>query len=514
MRDFSGTGLLIMFWLVSVVHGQEACYRRFMGDKCDAFRDIDTESLKRDIKDLGHGYELVIGRERWDENTGKFLTDLSFNFTVVQNDVPPLRSTFCDTVNSRPDINDCLGMENKLGPGTIIKQETITLEGNCTRNEDEQQDAQSQKRTELQLADALRAYDRAIFYNNVMTQKNLPDNTRQTNITVDLPLLTTNADFAAKYANDSMTFLLHSSKIPTECVHNWDLKVTPPDNTVLGLWKVSFSFQVDEVCQGDQATAECQEGWQSPESGKEYVCEGSTCYQRAPCVPPTCAVNEFGQDCTTCADGKFSLKSGMKAKQLDKCIDRSNASTACNQIANLKLMPCSSEITPRMKRLLSLVLDVDCHDDGSLQLTWGEQISKILQDNTGVFYFIKNVFNVTEDEFTLRYVQRGVEEEEGPGRRRLLSQDTALDNSVTLITYTRTTGTAQSSSTSSSSSSDNGMIFAIILTVAGVLAICAVLVGCKTSGVGGSGTSAAGVQLFHVQEHVYEPLYVFPSPKP
>ena len=500
-----------MFWLVSVVHGQQACYRRFMGDKCDAFRDIDTERLKRDINDLGEGYELVIGRERWNETTGKFLTDLSFNFTVVDNPTTPTTEKFCNEVNKHLDINDCLGMENKLG--LVVTRTTITLEGSCTRNEDEKQDGQSQKRAELQLADALRAYDRAIFYNNMMTDENLPDNTLQINITVDLPLLTTNADFAAKYANDSMTFLLYSSKQPTECVHNWDLKVTAPDNNV-GLWKVSLSYQLDEACSGDEDSAVCQNGWQPREPNEAWVCEGKNCYQRAPCLPPTCPVNHFGTECTACPDGSFSLKSGIKAKKLTKCVDYANSSIACQQIADLKTTPCSSKITPRMKRLLSLVLDVECNNDGSLQLTWGERKSKILQDNTDVFYFIKNVFNVTEDEFTLRYVERGVEEEEGPGRRRLLSQDTALDDSVTLITYTRTTGTAQSSSTSSSSSSDNGMIFAIILTIAGVLAICAVLVGCKSSGLGSSGSSAAGVQLFHVQEHAYSPLYVSPSPKP
>lgn len=502
-----------MVWLASAVHGESVCFQRFLPDKCDAFRDIDTESLKSNILSSKPGYDLLIGQDRYNETTGRFLTDLSFNLT--DNGMDPFSDDeFCSIVNDLLPTGDqdCLGMVGKIG-ALILPSTKITLEGDCNRNERERGDAQSKKIAELQLADALRAYDRAIFYNNDMNYIT-SDNIRENNITVELPLLTTNEEFAKKYANDSLTFLLYSSKAPTECVRNWDLKVTPRDNNVLGLWKVALSFQVDEECEGDQATAVCQEGWQPPESGKEYVCEGENCYERAPCVPSTCAVNEFGPNCDECHDGSFSLKSGNKAKQLDKCIDRSNASTACKQIADLKLTPCSSEITPRMKRLLSLVLDVECNDDGSLQLTWGEQKSKILQDNTDVFYFIKKVFNVTEDEFDLQYVQRGVEEEEGPGRRRLLSQDTALDDSVTLITYTRTTGTAQSSSTSSSSSSDNGMIFAIILTVAGVLAICAVLVGCKSSGPGATGTSAAGVQLFHVQEHAYTPLYVSPSPKP
>ena len=457
MRDFSGTGLLIMFWLVSVVHGEEACYRRFMGDKCDAFRDIDTDILKRDIKDLGDGYELVIGRERWDENTGKFLTDLSFNFTVVKNDATPLRTTFCDTVNNIPGINDCLGMENKLD--LVLTQKTITLEGSCTRNEDEQQDAQSQKRIELQLADALRAYDRAIFYNNVMTRKNLPDNTLQINITVDLPLLTTNAEFAAKYANESMTFLLYSLKQPTECVHNWDLKVTPPDNNVLGLWKVSLSYQVDEVCIGDEDSAVCQNGWQPRELDEAWVCEGENCYERALCLPPTCPVNHFGAECTACPSGSFSLKSGIKAKNLAKCFDYANSSTACQQIADLKFTPCSSKITPRMKRLLSLVLDVECNNDGSLQLTWGESKSKLLKNNQDVIHFVKTVFNVTDTEFTLQYVQRSIAVEESR-RRHLLSQEEVIDDSVTLIQYTST-----SIKTVSSTSSTNNVMFWIWILV-------------------------------------------------
>ena len=451
---------MLLTILSPLMQAEEGCFKRFLPDKCDAFRDVDFNTLKNQLSDIkGPEYDMVVGNERYDESTGKFLTDITFDFGA-EYDI----TDFCDQViNTGLIQKDCLGINSQLNKIKVTPGDKITLQGDCARHEGEPPNGPSPK-TDFQLADALRDFDRAIFYNNKM-YVNATEKLVHQKIISELPLLTENQEFALKYANDSYIFLIYSSKLPVQCVKNWNIDVKPISNDAIGLWNVTLQFEIDQDCTGDEQSAVCQNEWQPRVPHEAWVCEGANCYERAPCLPPTCPVNHFGADCSLCPTGSFSLKPGAKAKKLTKCFDYANSSTACQQIVDLKLTPCSSKITPRMKRLLSLVLDVECNNDGSLQLTWGESKSKLLKNNQDVIDFVKTVFNVTDTEFTLQYVQRSIAVEESR-RRHLLSQDEVIDNSVTLIQYTSTSIKMVSST---SSTNNMGVVIGISVPLGAVL---------------------------------------------
>ena len=413
------------------VHG--FCYRRFMSDRCDSLRG-------NEASDFQNSTFLTFGQEQYNPSSGKFHTNVTYSGTESMQ-----ISNFCALVNSNSKFQTgCLGVDDQtqdfVHPGDKFK-----ITGNCSRN-DYSNPQLKNKITQTQLADALRAFDRAMFYNAVIESHN-PEHEVISNVTftADLPLLTENSNFAMTYANDSLKFLLYSSRQPMRCVSSWNMHT---HRAATGIWRVVFNFIQDRLCLEESMDEPCENGWTARPPDQAWACEGGFCYERAPCTPATCPINHFGPNCEPCPEGTFSLTPGAKAKQLSQCFKITDAGSECQQIVDLKLGQCSSEITPQMKRLTSLVLDVECFEEGHLRLTWGESI-KTVSNNQEVFDFIKAVFGVNEDEFTLQFVSRGIEEDRYNRRRLLQANNKAQDESATFITYTKKQSAATSSSESS-----------------------------------------------------------------
>lgn len=217
-------------------------------------------------------------------------------------------------------------------------------------------------------------------------------------------------------------------------------------------------------------------------------------------MPDTCPVGRFGSACETCPAGQYSLKAGKIAKKKQACDEIPAGNTACKKIIDIKTGECSAGMSTDHKKKLSLVLNVDCLENGGVKLRWGEGIEEVEAKQIQLKDFLSVILNVSASDIVLELQRREVVFDGGSRRRLLQEATTVTDESNTDVTVSIQNGTTASASTKPSSS-DESSLNAVPIVIAAIGAL--VLIGCLLVTMQSSRSGDGGVsRMTKVQSYV------------
>tara|TARA_Y100000389_G_scaffold201679_1_gene245012 strand:- start:8801 stop:10495 length:1695 start_codon:yes stop_codon:yes gene_type:complete len=419
-----------------------ACFKRYFPRNCSGFHGNEFEAFRDHIKRKDDKINVIQGSESYNENTQKFETSV----TISGNDLN--KSQFCSWIaeaggedwNAMP----CQEFLSSI-TGDEVRDKSISVQGSCSSKYHENND--DKRVTDSRLTETLRAYNRAVFYDITRLPPENENELSTSRLKMKMPLLTQNNNFAAQYANESLLFYLHSSKQNPACVRYWHAQA---NENITGIFDVTFDFRIDESC--SDKPYNCAENWTTTNVQQQVACEGSFCYERAKCQPNTCAINEVGDPttggCKSCNAGTYMLTAGALAKQKTSCNPIPSSNTACAKIIDKKIDACSSKMGIAEKNNLSLILDVECNEDGSVIMLWDGSMQKVTSTSVDIKNFIAEILNVTSTEISLEFERRKLTLQTTT-RRRLLQDDGNAEDDMTTTIVLNATSSANPSNTTS-----------------------------------------------------------------
>ena len=389
---------------------------------CDALAGQDAQDVRNRLPDS------VIEGDVYEDANDVFVTEIG-----LDDDGSYSRDQFCKGLDNNGSLPDCLGIRNDL-PDPVPGGYRINVTANCSRAARPSDPVAGIQQTNRQLAESLRAFNRAILYDTNMVSHD--DNTDEVTVQFTMPLVTDDTDKANQYANVSLMYYFHVRQQDPACLRKWDMSSNKTETR--GIFRITFSYIMDPGCGPAPA---CKDGWR-PADNEAVACEGSVCYTRGSCVPDTCPVGRFGSNCLECPVGTYSLQAGQRAKDMTGCDAIPAGNTACRKIIDIKTGECSAGMSADHKKKMSLVLNVDCLGDGGVKLVWGEGLSEVEAKLGEVKEFLGTILNVSAADIVLQLQPRAVTFEEGGARRRLLQDSvSATDDSSTEITFSVQGGT-------------------------------------------------------------------------
>ena len=362
---------------------------------------------------------LSVAEDVYDSARQVFVTEIGLDGGVAQS-----RDAFCARLVNDSSLPDCLGLRGVLPP-TVAPGYRVNITANCSRAALPSESAAALAQVNVQLAESLRALNRAILYD--AQQVSLDENSGEVTMQFMMPLVTDDTDRASQYANASLQYYFHIRKQDPACVRSWQL--TTVKTRTRGIFRVTFAFAIDPGCDG---ASQCKPGWR-PAGDQAVACEEGACYHRGDCIPDTCLVGHYGSACTKCETGKYSLRAGQVPKQKTGCDAIPPNNTACSKIIQVKTSKCSAGMSVDQKKKMSLVLNVDCLDGGGVKLVWGEGVDVLESKRGELRVFLGSILNVSAGNIVLELQRRDLVFDQG-ARRRLLQEDAVADDNSTVVT--------------------------------------------------------------------------------
>ncbi len=408
----------VVFLVALFCHTVTGCgIQRLFSAQCDALAGQDAQDV------LSRLAGSVIGADVYDATNEVFKTEIGLVGGFEYS-----KSQFCNGLDDNRSLPDCLGIRDFL-PDQVEGGYRINITANCSRAATPSNDGDRMKQVDRQLTESLRSFNRAILYETQIVSQN--ESTGEGTVQFTMPLVTDDTDKASQYANASLMYFFHVQRQNLACLRKWDMSANKTETR--GIFGIMFSYIIDPGC---DTAPECEHGWR-PAGNEAVACEGSVCYTRGRCVPDTCSVGRFGSSCEKCPPNTYSLKAGQQAKNMSACDAIPTGNTDCGKIIDIKTGECSAGMSADHKKKMSLVLNVDCLENGGVKLVWGEGPSEVEAKLGEVKEFLGTILNVSAADIVLDFQARVVEEFAVGGARRRLLQDSggATDDGSTEITF-------------------------------------------------------------------------------